>query len=93
MDALLDFRKEVTLDGETSPGEIEWLLANPTAWPSCAADGSRSTGNAWAEAWNQIEAIEQRAVTGSVVRRGHARRWQEPASPRWGRGHDALAGE
>src|SRR5215203_2935065 len=64
MDALLDFRKEVTLDGETlSEAEIEWLLAQ--------SDGLAFMRGRWIEVdrerlsrtLEQIEAIEQRAVT------------------------------
>ena len=45
MDALLDFRMEVTLDGESlSAAEIKRLLAQiRRTWLSSAASGSRST--------------------------------------------------
>src|SRR5215218_3094313 len=64
MDALLDFRKEVTLDGETlSAAEIEWLLAQ--------SDGLAFMRGRWIEVdqerlsrtLEQIEVIERRAVT------------------------------
>ena len=63
MDALLDFRTEVTLDGETlSEAEIEWLLAQ--------SDGLAFMRGRWIEVdrerlsrtLEQIEAIERRAV-------------------------------
>src|SRR5215217_982738 len=64
MDALLDFRTEVTLDGETlSAAEIEWLLAQ--------SDGLAFMRGRWIEVdrerlsrtLEQIEVIERRAVT------------------------------
>src|SRR5215211_454134 len=64
MDALLDFRKEVTLDGETlSAAEIVWLLAQ--------SDGLAFMRGRWIEVdrerlsrtLEQFEVIERRAVT------------------------------
>jgi non-specific serine/threonine protein kinase len=68
MDALLDFRTEVTLDGETlSAAEIEWLLAQ--------SDGLAFMRGRWIEVdrerlsrtLEQFEAIEHRAVTDGLT--------------------------
>ena len=47
LDALLDFRMEVTLDGETlRRPRSSSCWRNPTGWRSSAANGSRSTASA-----------------------------------------------
>ena len=48
LEGLLDFRMDVTLDGETlSEQEIATLLAGTESWCCCAANGSRSIANGW----------------------------------------------
>ena len=91
MDALLDFRMEVTLDGENlTAAEIKRLLAH--------SDGLALIRGKWVEVdherlsrtLEQFEAIERRAVDRwSVVRRGdahagrrrHCRGWRLPGRP------------
>ena len=85
MDALLDFRTEVTLDGETlSAAEIEWLLAQ--------SDGLAFMRGRWIEVDRErlsrtLEQFEMSNDARSPRVCRSAKRcacWQEPALPRMG---------